>query len=84
MPRQIWKLEEAKARFSEVVRLAHSEGPQRVTVRGKESVAVISIEELERLTGRETLEPFVDFMESLALDDLTLEREGDRGRDLSL
>lgn len=31
-----WKLEDAKARFSEVVRRARSEGPQRVSVRGKE------------------------------------------------
>lgn len=84
MRRQIWKLEEAKARFSEVVRLAHSDGPQRITVRGKESVAIISIEELERLTGQEAAEPFVEFMESLVLDDLMLEREEDRGRDMPL
>ena len=30
-----WKLEDAKARFSEVVRRAQSEGPQRITVRGR-------------------------------------------------
>jgi prevent-host-death family protein len=29
-----WKLEDAKARFSELVRRAHDEGPQSVTVRG--------------------------------------------------
>ena len=29
-----WKLEDAKARFSEVVRRAQAEGPQYVTVRG--------------------------------------------------
>ena len=44
-----WKLEDAKARFSEIVRLARSEGPQRVTVRGKDAVVVISVEALERL-----------------------------------
>ena len=37
-----WKLEDAKARFSEVVRLARSQGPQRVTVRGQDAVVVLS------------------------------------------
>src|SRR6185503_7453099 len=46
-----WKLEDAKARFSEVVRKAQTEGVQRVTVRGREAVAVISVDELDRLMG---------------------------------
>jgi hypothetical protein len=29
-----WLLQDAKARFSEIVRKAHSEGPQHITVRG--------------------------------------------------
>ena len=49
-----WKLEDAKARFSEVVRLARSEGPQRVTVRGKDAVVVIAVEALEKLLPAET------------------------------
>ena len=44
-----WRLEEAKARFSEVVRLARAKGPQRVTVRGEEAVVVLSAEEYARL-----------------------------------
>src|SRR3546814_8167375 len=48
-PPGAWKLEDAKARFSEVVRRAQSEGPQRVTVRGREAVVVISVDELDRL-----------------------------------
>ena len=40
-----WKLQDAKARFSEVVRRAQSEGPQRVTVHGKDAVVVISAQE---------------------------------------
>ncbi len=38
-----WKLEDAKAKFSEVVRRAHDQGPQYVTVRGKPAVAVIDV-----------------------------------------
>ena len=81
---QSWKLEDATARFSEVVRRAQSEGPQRVTVRGKEAVVVISTEELERLMPRQERLPFVQFMESLYVEGLDLTREPDRGRDVEL
>jgi prevent-host-death family protein len=37
-----WKLEEAKARFSEVVRLARDSEPQRITVRGEDAVVILS------------------------------------------
>jgi prevent-host-death family protein len=79
-----WKLEDAKARFSEVVRLAQNEGPQRVTVRGKDSVVVISAQELERLLPPRQRQPLVRFLESLHLDGLALEREHDTGRDIAL
>ncbi|MFB9950446.1 type II toxin-antitoxin system Phd/YefM family antitoxin [Rhizobium puerariae] len=79
-----WKLEDAKARFSELVRRARSEGPQRVTVRGRESVIVISTEELEKLTKPRPQKPFLEFMEELGLNGLDIEREEDRGRDIAL
>ncbi len=79
-----WKLEDAKARFSEVVRLARSEGPQRVSVRGRDAVVVISVEELEQLSPRKRLVPFLQFMESLHLGELDLTREKDTGRDVQL
>lgn len=44
-----WKLEDAKARFSEVVRLARERGPQRVTVHGREAVVVLSAADYARL-----------------------------------
>lgn len=79
-----WKLEDAKARFSEVVRLAQSEGPQRVTVRGRDAVVVISAEELEQLLPRKRRIPFVQFMESLYVEGLDLSRDPDYGRDAEL
>jgi antitoxin Phd len=82
--KSVWKLEEAKARFSEVVRRARSDGPQHVTVRGQESVVVISIEELQRLTKPAPRQSLVEFMETLGLETLALEREVDRGRDVEL
>lgn len=46
---QAWKLEDAKARFSEVVRLAREHHPQRMTVRGQDAVVVLSAQEFAQL-----------------------------------
>lgn len=44
----VWQLQEAKACFSEVVRRAET-CPQKVTVRGKDAVVVLSASDYERL-----------------------------------
>lgn len=44
-----WQLQEAKAKFSEVVQRALEEGPQTVTRRGKDVVVVVSADEFARL-----------------------------------
>jgi prevent-host-death family protein len=46
-----WQLQEAKQRFSEVVRRALDDGPQVVTRRGEEAVVVVSAKEYARLRG---------------------------------
>jgi prevent-host-death family protein len=48
----VWKLQDAKAHFSQVVREARTQGPQRVTVHGKDAVVVLSAEDYARLTPR--------------------------------
>ena len=45
-----WQLQQAKARLSEVIQRACSDGPQTITLRGKEKVVVVSSDEYERLT----------------------------------
>ena len=80
-----WKLEDAKAKFSEVVRRAQSEGPQRVSVRGLDAVVVIAADEFDRLQPRSADHlPFVAFMETLSGEGLDLKRDDDVGRDVSL
>lgn len=37
-----WRLQDAKARFSEVVKRAREHGPQRVTLHRKDAVVIIS------------------------------------------
>ena|SRR5260221_6369540 len=52
-----WRLQDAKARFSEVVRQAQQRGPQWVTLHGKDAVVIVGAEAFERLqrpvTGRD-------------------------------
>ncbi|MEZ2222136.1 type II toxin-antitoxin system Phd/YefM family antitoxin [Rhizobium sp. RCC_161_2] len=79
-----WSLETAKARFSEVVRHARDDGPQRVSVRGREAVVIISVEDYDRLMPARPKLPLVEFMESLSLSELNVERESDTGRDVEL
>jgi prevent-host-death family protein len=49
-----WPLQDTKARFSELVRKARNEGPQHVTVHGRDEVVVIAAEEFPRLSGNLT------------------------------
>lgn len=53
-------LQDAKARFSELVRRVHSEGPQHVTVHGRDEVVVIAAEDYRRLKGSNSGQTLVD------------------------
>lgn len=55
-----WQLQEAKSKFSEVVRRAVAEGPQGITVRGEPVAVLISRAEYARLTRPKP--GFVEFM----------------------
>jgi prevent-host-death family protein len=55
-----WQLQEAKARFSEVVRRAKQEGPQHVTVHGREEVVVVGADDFRRLAGDRSGQALVD------------------------
>ena len=55
-------MQEAKARFSEVVRRAKQEGPQHVTVHGREEVVVIGADDFRRLAGERSGKALVDAM----------------------
>jgi prevent-host-death family protein len=79
-----WKLQDAKNRFSEVVKKALKAGPQIVTLRGKETAVVLSVEEYRRLARPKT--GLVEFLQSspLAGVELELKRDRDTGREVEL
>ena len=70
-----WKLEEAKARFSDVVRLAASGQPQHVTVRGKDTVVIVAASEFERLCARAESVSLHDLLSKSPLNRLDLDVE---------
>lgn len=81
-----WALQDAKARFSELVRKAKTEGPQRVTVHGREEVVVVSVEEYRRVRGERSGQVLVDLFGESPLRELSLDRTPTRGpvRDVKL
>jgi prevent-host-death family protein len=74
-----WQVQEAKQRFSEVVRRASAEGPQVVTRHGHDVVVVVDAVEFKRLTGGSP-----DFKAFLAtapdIDALEIERSTEPAR----
>ena len=59
-----WLLQDAKARFSELVRCVRSEGPQYVTIHGRDEVVVITAEEFRRLKGDQTGQALIAAMQT--------------------
>lgn len=48
----VWQVQDAKARFSEMLERAIADGPQIVTKRGKEAAVLLSAEEWRSLEAR--------------------------------
>ncbi|MFO7884399.1 MAG: type II toxin-antitoxin system prevent-host-death family antitoxin [Desulfobacteraceae bacterium] len=55
-----WKLQDAKAKFSQLVENALKMGPQYVTRRGQEAVVILSVKEYKKITTKKpTLKEFL-------------------------
>ena len=79
-----WQIQEAKNRLSELVRKARSEGPQVITLHGRDAVVVVAASEYKSLTPRRgSLAQFVR-NSPLAGVELDLKRSRDTGREVKL
>ena len=77
-----WTLADAKNRFSELVTLALTKGPQRVR-RRREAVVVVAAEEYERLVGKRP--SFKEYLRSgPSLEGVDLTRDASPPRDVRL
>lgn len=79
-----WQLQEAKNRLSEVVRKAQHEGPQTITLHGKDAAVVVSARQFASLPRRKGT--LVEFFRNSPLVgvDLDLTRSRDPGRKIAL
>lgn len=77
VPRQMgdhWRLQDAKARFSEVVRRARAHRPQRVTVHGHDAVVIVAAEDYDRMEPALTGAAIVDALRRSPLHEVEIER----------
>ena len=81
-----WKLQDAKAHFSRVVREALEHGPQRVTLHGRDAVVILSAEDYGRLAPVAAQPSLHALLSRSPLRDLDFERESVRSpvRDVEL
>ena len=81
---ELWQLQDAKNKFSEVVQKALENGPQIITRRGIKTAVVMSVKDYQQLTGPKI--NIVDFFHKSPLRDVNLDltRNKDLGRELDL
>ncbi len=73
-----WKLQDAKARFSDLVRRAREEGPQRVTVYGEDAVVVVAAAEFARMIQPADRPSLYELLSQSPLRDVDFDFEGER------
>jgi antitoxin Phd len=80
----IWQLQEAKSKFSEVVNRALAQGAQIITRRGSKAVVVLPFAEYERLTRHS--DSLVQFLlnSPLAGSELSIERNAELPGEIGL
>ena len=81
---QSWQVQDAKARFSELMRNAATKGPQTITVRGRRAAVVLSAQEYDRL--KHPPSSLTEFLRAspLAGTELDVERDLSPSRDVDL
>ena len=69
-----WRLQDAKARLSELVRQAQQNGPQRVTVHGRDAVVVVRADVFDRMQRPVSGRDLVAALAASPLADVNFER----------
>jgi prevent-host-death family protein len=74
-----WQVQEAKQRFSEVIRAAQTGEPQIVTRHGEEIVVIVDISQFRRLHGQST--SLMDYLVAAPHIDVDVDLDIERRRD---
>jgi len=80
----VWQLQEAKNKFSNLVDKARRDGPQVVTKHGKESVVIIAVEDYQKL--KKPASDLISFLKESPLSGINLDLTRDKrsSRDIGL
>ena len=80
----IWQLQDAKSKFSELIEQALANGAQIVTRRGQKAVVIVPFDEYQRLTKQtDSLAKFL-LASPLPGSDLTIERDKSTPRSIEI
>lgn len=82
MTKTHWQVQDAKQRFSELIRRAQTDGAQVVTKHGAEVAVVLGIEDFYRLNGGGT--DLKEYLRAGPTSELTITRSGDHPREVNL
>ena len=77
-----WKVQEAKARLSELLEKANAEGPQVIARHGKDRAVVLSVQEYRKLKAKQP--DFRDWILAMPKVDLKIRRSKERPRRIVL
>lgn len=75
----VWSLQDAKAKFSELLRRAKEDGPQVVTVHGKPVANIVAIDSEHPMDDNETGQAIVDAFKQCPVKDFEIPRVRDFG-----
>ncbi len=80
----VWQLQEAKNKFSNLVDKAHHDGPQFVTKHGKKSVVILAIEDYQKLSRPKS--DLLSFFKNSPISGINLDLARDKSpsRDIEL
>jgi prevent-host-death family protein len=78
-----WQLQEAKARFSALIKKAQDDGPQRITRHGEPIAVVVSRRDFESMNDKNS---FLEFLTRSSLGEIEVPERDPRdvGRDVEL
>jgi prevent-host-death family protein len=79
-----WQVQQAKARFSQLLEEADDNGPQIITKHGNESSVVISIKDYRELTAQKKPDLRDYLLSGPKFDSFHVPRSKDRGRKIKL
>lgn len=79
-----WQIQHAKARLSEVIEKAETDGPQVLTRHGRERAVLLSMDEYKLLKEKQRPTILETLLSGPKFDEFDVPRDVDHGREIEL